>query len=261
MFGGIVYYYLEIADKNTTTILILFGSLFVIISGLFMAKLAIDPLLEYTLNLKNLSKETLHELNLPISTIRSNVQMLLKTLDDSKAQRRIQRIEQAALMLQERYNELEYMIKRETQTNIKEWCRVDKLVQERVAFLETLYPGFSFELHLEMLQVYTDVRGLSKVIDNLIDNGVKYSDKSKKIIITIKDKSLYIKDFGIGMDEIELIHIFDNYYQSNTQVQGFGIGLAMVKRFCDTHHIVLRFDSQKGVATEVSLQFQKTGKI
>jgi len=58
------------------------------------------------------------------------------------------------------------------------------------------------------------------------------------------------------MDEVELLKIFDNYYQSNSTVQGFGIGLSMVKRFCDKHNIELHFDSQVNRGTTVSLKFK-----
>ena len=71
---------------------------FVALSGVFISKLAIDPLHEYVKNLQNLSKETLHELNLPISTIKSNSQMLRKMLDDEKSQKRIKRIDIACDM-------------------------------------------------------------------------------------------------------------------------------------------------------------------
>jgi signal transduction histidine kinase len=59
------------------------------------------------------------------------------------------------------------------------------------------------------------------------------------------------------MDEMELLHIFDRYYQTNKDMQGFGIGLSMVKRFCDTNNIDLAFESVPKTGTTVKLTFKK----
>jgi len=234
---------------------------FVILSGVFISKLAVDPLAEYVQDLQNLSKETLHELNLPISTITTTTQLLSKNCDDEKILKRIGRIDSACIMLKERYNELDYLIKMQTDQNIQEDFFVDKLVQERVAFVQKIYPQMHFNLSLDEMQIFSDKKGLSKVIDNIIDNGVKYSDTSKEIDIEVKNNSIKIKDYGLGMDEVELVRIFDNYYQTNKNMQGFGIGLNLVKRFCEKNNIELIFESSKNIGTTVELKFkEQTGK-
>ena len=235
---------------------------FVILSAVFISKLAIDPLAEHVKNLQDLSKETLHELNLPISTIKTNTQMIKKNLDDEKALKRLSRIENACLMLQQRYNELDYMIKTQTLQNIEENFDFAELVKSRVEFLTNIYPNINFIVQVESTYITSDTIGLSKVIDNIIDNGVKYSPNSDKIDIKLQDYELEIKDFGCGMDEVELIRIFDNFYQSNENMQGFGIGLGMVKRFCDKQNIHLNLKSKPDSGTTVTLNLiNKKDKI
>ena len=232
----------------------------IILSAVFISKLSVDPLEAYVKELQALSQETLHELNLPISTIKSNAQMLAKTLEDEKSHRRLGRISSACDMLQQRYNELDYLIKKQSKSTVKELFDLDKLVRERITFLEKLYPHFTFEVECEHISLECDKIGLAKVIDNLVDNAVKYSGDSKKIRVLSKKDYLIIQDFGIGMSEVELLRIFDTYYQTNSQMQGFGIGLSMVKRFCDENNIVLSFDSTPKVGTTVKLQFKTIGK-
>ncbi len=226
------------------------------LAGMMISKLAIDPLQEHVTSLQNLSKETLHELNLPISTIITNSNMLKKSIQNEKNLKRVSRIESACEMLQERYNELDYMIKQQTHNNVDENFFLDDLVKQRVEFLKHIYPHINFNLELQTTQINSDKTGLSKVIDNLIDNGVKYSPNSKEFNIKLDDYTLQIQDFGCGMDEVELIRIFDNYYQSNENMQGFGIGLSMVKRFCDIQDIQLNFKSKVGFGTTVLLKFK-----
>ena len=261
-----IYYFLTV-----TTFLIIFYALiqfstitniyiiaiiilsFVILSAIFISKLAVDPLYEYVINLQNLSKETLHELNLPITTIISNTDMLKKNSVDSKNLKRIARIESACNMLQNRYNELDHMIKTQTFQEIQESFELDTLIEERVTFLQHIYPHIDFKLSLEKTTILNDKIGFSKVIDNIIENGIKYSQQSTIIDIKLNQKTLLIQDFGCGMDEVELVRIFDNYYQSNENMQGFGIGLSMVKRFCDKNSITLNFYSKIDYGTTVSL--------
>jgi len=230
--------------------------LVVLLSAFFISKLAVDPLEEYVKNLQMLSKETLHELNLPISTITTNTQMLQKNMQDEKNLKRVQRIQNACNMLQQRYNELDYLIKMQTKQVIKERFFLNELLSERVAFLQKIYPHIHFHLILIENELFMDKIGLCKVIDNLIDNGVKYSGTSKDIDIVLQKNMLVIRDYGIGMNEVELLTIFDNYYQANRDMQGFGIGLSMVKRFCDENSIELIFDSSPNSGTSVKLKFK-----
>lgn len=252
----ILYYsivHAKIDNLGLVTVLML---CFVLLSAVFISKLAVDPLAEHIQNLQNLSKETLHELNLPISTIKSNSSMIKKNITEAKTLKRLSRIESACDMLQQRYSELDYMIKMQTRQEINEKLSLDRLVKERVDFLQALYPHITINLELTKLEIINDKIGLSKVIDNLIDNAVKYSQGSTTINVQIEGNELFIEDFGCGMDEVELLQIFDNYYQSNKNMQGFGIGLGMVKRFCDTNKIELRFKSQPQIGTTVILKFK-----
>lgn len=255
-FLGFAYYFFSVLHVENIFFLALVFFCFVLLSGVFISKLAIDPLIEYVTNLQNLSKETLHELNLPVSTIQANTQMLCKSLDNEKSLKRLKRIDSACSMLQERYNELDYLIKMQSREDINERFFLDALVEERVQFLEKIYPSITFELSLEPTEILSDKKGLAKVIDNIVDNGVKYSDNSKVIEISMTENSLFIQDFGIGMDEVELLKIFDNYYQSNSNMRGFGIGLSMVKRFCDNNKIELIFKSRPDYGTRVELKFK-----
>jgi len=256
-FLGLSYYLVNIIQVQNTFLLALVMLCFIILSAVFISKLAVDPLAQHVKNLQDLSKETLHELNLPISTIKTNLQMVKKNLDDEKALKRLDRIDTACLMLQQRYNELDYMIKTQTLQEIKEDFDLDKLVQNRVNFLTSIYPHINFKIELEDTQIINDSIGLSKVIDNIIDNGVKYSKDNNKIDIKLHNYELSIKDYGCGMDELELVRIFDNLYQSNENMQGFGIGLSMVKRFCNKQDIYLGITSKPNIGTTVTLKFKQ----
>jgi len=227
----------------------------VLLSGWAIAKLSIEPMQEQLNQLEHFSKEILHEINLPVNTIMTNTAMLKKKITDEKALKRFGRIEAACDMLQGRYKELDYLIKKQMRLEQLEAFDVATLVQERLHLLVALYPQAKFTHDLEAISVNIDKIGLAKVIDNIIDNSVKYSPEGAVIHLVIKDNVLSISDQGLGMDELEIFQIFDRYYQSDESVSGYGIGLGLVKNYCDRYKIKLQVEAAKGVGTTMRLDF------
>lgn len=226
------------------------------IVGLVITSMAVAPLKEHFKKLERFSKETLHELNLPINTIMANTKMLTRSHSDEKSQKRIQRIEAACNMLKERYNELDYMIKKQMRKERVESFDLAELITERVLILQSLYASAEFTLNLESLVIEMDRIGFQKVIDNIIDNAVKYSEGSALVEIELSGTTLSIKDSGVGMDEVALLKIFDRYYQEDNSMPGFGIGLGLVKAYCDQYHIRLSVHSKKDHGTTIILNLQ-----
>ena len=224
---------------------------YILNSYILSQKLTIDE------NLLHLTREILHELNIPLSTIQANSTLLKRTLkDNEKALKRLGRIEDSSKRLERLYAELIYSIKKEIHSIEKESFRVDELIEERVAVLR-LQQRNPFLLYTEPLSISVDKIGFEKMLDNILINAMKYSDKSKPITIRLKENILTIEDRGIGMDEVELISIYERYYQSDSTVRGEGIGLALVKAYCDDAKIKIWISSQKGEGTKVSLALLK----
>jgi len=206
--------------------------------------------------LEHLIKESLHEINLPISTIEANIEMLNRKLKDEKSITRINRIKKALKRLKRLYNLLSYNLKKEVLQIEKEEFDLSLLIKERVEFFQALNRN-SFILELKKLKIYVDKIGLEQAIDNIIENAMKYSNRDGNIKITIKDNKLTIQDSGIGIDENEMQLVFQRYYQSDNSNSGDGIGLSIVKKYCDSEGIGLYIQSKKGVGTKVELDFTK----
>lgn len=160
-------------------------------------------------------------------------------------------------MLKERYNELDYMIKKQSERERIEQFDLSEVIEERLVFLRSLYPSVTWDVSVASYAANCDRIGLGKVIDNLIENGVKYSPKNPIITITLQENTVNICDNGIGMDEITLMHIYDRYYQSDSTMAGYGIGLNLVKRYCDRYGIALHISSRINEGTCVKLEFKK----
>lgn len=253
-----IYYVHEIAKVEQWGIIFFASLIFSLITGGILAKIAITPLKEHFDHLEVFSKETLHELNLPINTITANVEMLRKTQTDDKSLKRLERIGLAVGMLKERYNELDYLIKKQMERESVETFDLFDLIQERLRFLRSLYPNVIWEITVGPREVRLDRIGLGKVIDNLVENGVKYSPSPAHIQITLEEDTLSIRDQGVGMDEITLMRIYERYYQNDSAMPGYGIGLGLVKRYCDRYGIQLHVISRPSEGTCVKLEFKKS---
>ncbi len=251
------YYAFVVLGMDNIYLLLLVATVMTIFFGFVIAKMAIEPLQEHFDHLERFSKETLHELNLPVNTILTNTSMLKKKhAADEKDLKRIERIEAASKMLQERYTELDYLIRTQMQRVIVETFDLKLLIEERLGFLQPLYPQLELRGALEATNVNMDKIGLRKVIDNLIDNAAKYSNGKGTVDIRLSDRVLDIQDYGVGIDELELFKIFDRYYQSDATMPGYGIGLGLVKSFCDKQKIKLHVRSKVNEGTTMILDFK-----
>ncbi len=257
---GVTYYAMAVLQTENVIILALAILLLAVTTGYILAKLAIEPLKEHFEQLEQFSKETLHELNLPINTITTNTKMLRKNHKDEKSLKRLARIDMACDMLQKRYNELDYLIKRQIQKEIIEIFDLKGLIEQRVEVLQELYSSAKFVMDLETISLKMDKMGFSKVIDNLIDNAIKYSNPPAKVTLSLHGTQLRIRDEGRGMDEMTLFKIFDRYYQGDTATPGFGIGLGLVKDYCDRHKILLHVESRLDEGTIMILDFKRIVK-
>jgi len=235
-----------------TAFLILFPGV-MIVGYIFLSSL-LESRHRQAQELEHLVREVLHEINLPLSTIEANTSMILKKSEDERLRKRIKRIEAASKRLARLYRELSYNIKRQIAPVERERFDLAETVAERAAFFRELGRN-PIETALEPFRICADRIGLEQVLDNLLENAMKYSEKTEPITIRLREGELLIRDRGIGMDENEILKIYERYYQSDRNVKGEGIGLALVKRYCDDEGIRLRIRSTPGEGTEVSLDF------
>ncbi len=213
----------------------------------------IDPLDKRARELELLSRQTLHELNLPVATILANTQMLLKHEEDVKNIKRLKRINQAAATLQSMYTELDYTIKKQIHKVEKQACDLKDLVSQKLESYEEIFSQINFAVTLESSSVKIDTIGFLKVLDNLVHNAVKYSKPDSIIKISLENMQLSVEDEGIGMEEDFFLQAFEHYYQEDTDNVGQGIGLGLVKEYCDRHKIKIYMNSKKDLGTKISL--------
>jgi two-component system phosphate regulon sensor histidine kinase PhoR len=106
---------------------------------------------------------------------------------------------------------------------------------------------------------------LSNLVNNLIDNAIKYSKENVPVFVKIntvsdgKNFTIRVEDNGIGMSKETIKKVFERFYRAHTgnihNVKGFGLGLSYVKTMVEAHHGHIRVESTLGKGSIFTIDF------
>lgn len=242
-------------DDEYLWIFILSVSLLLLFFAYVVTSFILDPIFKTNFLLDTLLKNTLHELNIPLTTIQANTQLLKKGAS-KEVQKRARRIEKASENLYRLYGEVDYYIKREISAVEKEEFELQEMVTELIEQVKFLDKSIIVSIDMVPCTIKTDKIGFQKTLLNILSNAYKYNKQNGTIEVVLKEDKLAIKDSGIGMSEEAKFHLFDRYYQQNNNSKGYGIGLSIVKDFCDKHGIFISIISKENFGTTISLDIK-----
>ncbi len=202
-----------------------------------------------------------HELRTPVSVIKANSETLLDGALDSKedasafssailhnADRLTEMVNSLIDLSRIEYGELKFNYEYLT---IKD--EIIKIIDRFRPVLnkKNINTDFDYSSHLK---VYADQSALERVLNNFIDNAIKYSHPNSNITIKIRKKKKHarisITDEGIGIDALETKRVFNRFYRTAKaraeSNQGSGLGLAITK------HLVTQLHGEVGVVSNQS---------
>ncbi len=120
-----------------------------------------------------------------------------------------------------------------------------------------------FNIKTENAEIFGDQYSIAQIIINLLDNAIKYTKIGKIEIDLLKKEngkiSIIIKDTGIGIKKEFIPKLFDPFTQEEEgyirSFEGTGLGLALVKRYCDINNATIEIESEKGEGTKIQIGF------
>ena len=140
-------------------------------------------------------------------------------------------------------------------------------IEELQVELESRSMTLSFKNELpDDTYVIADPMQFKKVINNIVGNAIKYTDKSDgNVAILLKDLEnvviIEIRDNGMGIAEKDLPYIFDRFYRAdasrNSARGGSGIGLSIVRKIVEDHGGRVWATSEAGVGTTMNIELRK----
>lgn len=211
-----------------------------------------------------------HELRTPLTLILGPLEDLVKSNTlSSKDHHRISVIHQSAVRLLNLINQI--LDFRKTETQNKKLCvtkgNLTNVIYETGLKYKELNNKPEIQILIEVedenMTLFFDKEVITIVLDNLISNALKYTEKGYIRIraewVTengIRYAQLSVEDTGYGIGQEALTHIFERYYQESGahQASGTGIGLALVKNLVKLHEGDIQVKSLPDVGTTFYLR-------
>ncbi len=245
-------HYETLLDKTKKTMIQTYALILValaILSALF-SLYALYPLRNALRLTQEFSRDILHDLNTPLSSLRLNVSRLKLAAGEGK---KLQRIEQSIETMISLGNNLRsYLEGHPLQSSTLE---LHALLEERIAIVQRLYPDITFSLNEAKITLVANPDAMTRIIDNLLGNAAKYNTRhgSVKIEIDPLTAQVHIQDTGKGIVHPE--KVFDRFYKEHER--GLGIGLHIVKKLCDELNISISVKSTVDQGSVFTLDLQE----
>ncbi|MDP3684899.1 MAG: hybrid sensor histidine kinase/response regulator [Ignavibacteria bacterium] len=126
---------------------------------------------------------------------------------------------------------------------------------------------FSYTCTAKETMITIDEYSVIQIFANLIDNAVKFTKDGKLEMLLGKNKMgkimVEIKDTGIGISKEFLLRMFDSFTQEEQgftrSYEGNGLGLTLVKKYCELNNIILEVESEKNVGSTFRIIFDNMG--
>jgi len=199
----------------------------------------LDRLQDSVATQKRLIADASHELRTPVTSLRTNVEVLRddpalpsderrRLLDDVVAQTE----ELGALVA-----DLIDLARDGESAPALEDVRLDAVVSEAIARGRRFTPGITFEAELEPTVVEGVPERLGRAVNNLLDNAARHSPQGGVVEVRLAGGELRVRDHGEGVDPEDLPHLFDRFYRgANVRGRpGSGLGLAIVRHVAEQH--------------------------
>ena len=244
-----LYFEKKLAQARTKIILAqaLLLALFASLSY-FLAKKALSPMQNAITKLDNFSKDLIHDLNTPITSMLLNIK-ILEANASAKESRALSRIKRGASDISELHTNLAHLLNEDrliiTQENVFE------IVEEALVPYKNIYADLHFYVEHSYFEAAVNKEALKQVLANLVSNACKYNKEEGFIKIYKKEEALCIEDSGLGIENAK--QIFERSYSEHKN--GHGLGLDIALRLANAMGIKIEVASKLGQGSCFTLRF------
>ncbi|HSG45317.1 MAG TPA: ATP-binding protein [Anaerolineales bacterium] len=188
-----------------------------------------------------------HDLRSPLTSVIGYTELITRagSLNDNQ-QEFLKRIQESVEHINTLINDLLELGSIEAGLDTRrEWVQLDVLLLYSLDMLQGQVKAKRIKVNTDVADSLPAVQAnpvrLRQVLDNVVGNAIKYSNKNGEVNISIKAEGdqviLQVVDNGPGIPKQDQTHIFDKFYRGKNmeKQQGSGLGLAIVKSIVDAH--------------------------
>jgi signal transduction histidine kinase len=215
-----------------------------------------------------------HELRTPLTIISGEVELAMKTIEDTtKQEKALSKIKDEAERLEHILTSLLGLAQSGFNGKNQPWeeVRMDELLWEIKESVNQVHPNSKIEIDFsklpddeELLSLKVNKNLIKLAISNIVSNACKYSNENL-VSISLESNanmlSIAVTDRGIGIPQTDIQHIFEPFYRaSNTNdFKGYGVGLPLSLNIIRLHRGSIAIKSQEGVGTEIKVLLPTKG--
>ncbi|MEN2401213.1 HAMP domain-containing sensor histidine kinase [Flavobacterium sp. MC2016-06] len=214
-----------------------------------------------------------HELKTPITTIIAESEIML--LKEREVSEYVQSLENIYSQASRLGNLTESLLKL-TQTGydgkkqVSDIARIDELLMDVKSDLDKIFPDNRVSIKLNFAPKDSNLfllpcnkPLLELAINNIITNGVKYSDNNEVFVMlsaTNEMIKISINDIGIGIPPEDIPHLYEPFFRGKIAAKyiGYGLGLPLASKIIRMHDGELQVQSEQNKGTIVTIVFKKT---
>jgi len=183
---------------------------------------------------RQLVADASHELRTPITSLRTNIEVLLAggRLSDDDRRRLLADVVEQSEELSALIGDLIELARGDLPHDMVEDIRLDRVLEESISRARRDHPEVAFEASLQPVTVEGVPERLGRAVNNLLDNAARHSPPHGVVEVTVNAAGLRVRDHGTGVDEADLPYVFDRFYRGKNSRgrQGSGLGLAIVRQ-------------------------------
>ena len=238
------------------TLILFLSVLFVAFIARWLGRLFLAPVHHTIRLLDRFIQDTTHELNTPVSTVLTNIELLKSLHPELEENDELNRIEIASRRLSRLYDDLAYLRLNHRRRRRIEPVDLRELLEDRLAYFGPMAQRRAIELHSEITAKplrEMDREDAAKLIDNLLSNAIKYTHPGGRIRVYLDTDSFTVEDNGVGMDREAGKRATERFYRANSSEGGFGLGLNIVREIVEYYGLKMQIESEKEKGTKVRI--------
>ena len=188
---------------------------------------------------RQLVADASHELRTPITSLRTNIEVLAdaESLPPDERERLRADLEEQTEELGSLVADLIELARGDEPSHDREDIRLDELVRDALARARRHAPSIVFEARLEPAVIDGTRERLARAVNNLLDNAAKHSSPGGVVEVATGPQGVRVRDHGTGIEPVDIPHLFDRFYRGATARgrPGSGLGLAIVRQVAELH--------------------------
>src|SRR4051794_15015108 len=214
---------------------------------------------------RQLVADASHELRTPITSLRTNIEVLAESeqLPPAERARLLADVEEQTPELGMLVADLIELARGDEPRRDTEDVRLDELVDEAIARARRHAPQVRFAVHVEPAVVEGTRDRLARAVNNLLDNAATHSRPGGAVEVDAGPSGVRVRDHGDGVPDEDLPHLFDRFYRgaSARGRPGSGLGLAIVRQVAEQHGGSVRAANAEGGGAEFTLSLPATAPV